>query len=31
MTQMSDRERRDTVRLQRQLNLPRRGWVTQQV
>lgn len=29
-TQMSERERRDAMRLQRQLNLPRQGWVNQQ-
>jgi hypothetical protein len=29
MTQMSERERRDTMRLQRQLNLPRQGWLNQ--
>ena len=28
-TQMSERERRDTMRLQRQLNLPRQGWLNQ--
>ena len=30
VTQMSERERRDAMRLQRQLNLPRQGWLNQQ-
>lgn len=29
LSQMSERERRDTMRLQRQLNLPRQGWLNQ--
>ena len=29
-TQMSERERRDAMRLQQQLNLPRPGWLNQQ-
>ncbi len=29
MTQLNERERRDTMRLQRQLNLPRQGWLNQ--
>ena len=28
-TTMSERDRRDAMRLQRQLNLPRQGWVNQ--
>ncbi len=28
-SQLSERERRDTMRLQRQLNLPRQGWLNQ--
>ena len=27
--ELSERERRDAMRLQRQLNLPRQGWVNQ--
>jgi hypothetical protein len=26
---LSERERRDAMRLQRQLNLPRQGWLNQ--
>lgn len=29
LTQVSERERRDAVKLQRQLNLPRQGWLNQ--
>jgi hypothetical protein len=29
LTQLSEQERRDAMRLQRQLNLPRQGWVNQ--
>ncbi len=29
LSQMSERERRDAMRLQRQLNLPRHGWLNQ--
>lgn len=29
LSQLSERERRDAMRLQRQLNLPRQGWLNQ--
>ena len=28
-SQLSERDRRDAMRLQRQLNLPRQGWINQ--
>ena len=29
LSQLSERDRRDAMRLQRQLNLPRQGWINQ--